>query len=140
MKRPGFSSRGLSVGPLCTVRAVPRTIATNTTVTRGELLEFLRSRRNGILVTSRADGAPQLSAVTYGVDPQAAGTAVEVPPAVCDAVGGRVRGLGAPFVTTDLAMRSDGVWRVIEVGDGQVSDLPAAEDPARLIQALAVAC
>ena len=47
-----------------------RTIATNTTVTRAELLEFLRSRRNGILVTSRADGAPQLSPVTYGVDPQ----------------------------------------------------------------------
>lgn len=47
---------------------MPRTIATNTTVTRDELLEFLHSRRNGILVTSRADGAPQLSPVTYGVD------------------------------------------------------------------------
>jgi hypothetical protein len=27
------------------------------------------------------------------------------------------------FVTTDVALRSDGTWRVVEVGDGQVSDL-----------------
>lgn len=81
------------------------------------------------------------SAVLLTPHPDApVGATVEVPPAVCDAVGGRVRSLGAPFATTDLAMRSDGVWRVIEVGDGQVSDLPAAQDPARLIQALAAAC
>lgn len=49
---------------------MPKPIATNTTVSREDLLEFLRSRRNGILVTSRADGAPQLSPVTYGIDPQ----------------------------------------------------------------------
>ena len=29
-----------------------------------------------------------------------------------------------PFVTVDLARRTDGVWRVIELGDGQVSDRP----------------
>ncbi|MBW5483888.1 ATP-grasp domain-containing protein [Streptomyces bambusae] len=34
-----------------------------------------------------------------------------------------VRELGCRFVTTDLALREDGVWRVVEVGDGQVSDL-----------------
>ncbi|WP_277210145.1 PPOX class F420-dependent oxidoreductase [Isoptericola croceus] len=45
-----------------------RQIATNTTVSRSDLLDFLRSRRNGVLVTSRADGRPQLSPVTYGVD------------------------------------------------------------------------
>lgn len=65
------------------------------------------------------------------------GTIVDVPTAVSDAVGASIRALGAPFVTTDLAVRSDGVWRVIEVGDGQVSDLPAAEDPDRLMRALA---
>jgi hypothetical protein len=37
------------------------------------------------------------------------------------------------FATTDLARRSDGEWRVIEVGDGQVSDLPTSLDPASLI-------
>ena len=44
-----------------------------------------------------------------------------------------VRGLGCRFVTTDLAQRTDGVWRVIEVGDGQVSGLPSAIDPAALL-------
>ncbi|GAA2630399.1 ATP-grasp domain-containing protein [Paractinoplanes durhamensis] len=37
------------------------------------------------------------------------------------------------FVTTDLALRADGVWRVVEVGDGQVSDLPSSLDPALLL-------
>ncbi len=45
-----------------------RQIATTTTVDRDELLDFLRSRRNGVLVTTRGDGCPQLSPVTYGVD------------------------------------------------------------------------
>ncbi|MDR7384749.1 ATP-grasp domain-containing protein [Promicromonospora iranensis] len=81
------------------------------------------------------------SAVLITPHPDAPARAtVDVPTAVCVAVGASVRALGAPFVTTDLALRSDGVWRVIEVGDGQVSDLPAAEDPALLMQALAVGC
>lgn len=29
----------------------------------------------------------------------------------------------SPFFTIDLGLREDGVWRVIELGDGQVSDL-----------------
>ncbi|WP_125623383.1 ATP-grasp domain-containing protein [Streptomyces sp. WAC 00631] len=48
-------------------------------------------------------------------------------PALC-AAGPRlaplVAELGCRFVTTDLALRSDGVPRVVEVGDGQASDLP----------------
>ena len=40
-----------------------------------------------------------------------------------DRIGSAVRSLGCRFVTTDVALRSDGVWRVVEVGDGQVSDL-----------------
>ncbi|WP_343230761.1 ATP-grasp domain-containing protein [Yinghuangia seranimata] len=47
-----------------------------------------------------------------------------------------VRDLDAPFVTTDLALRADGVWRVVEVGDGQVSDLPASVDAADLLRPL----
>ncbi|ELP65111.1 ATP-grasp domain-containing protein [Streptomyces turgidiscabies] len=38
-------------------------------------------------------------------------------------IGPAVQRLGCRFVTTDVALRSDGVWRVVEVGDGQVSDL-----------------
>jgi ATP-grasp domain, R2K clade family 3 len=50
-----------------------------------------------------------------------------------DRVEPAVRALGCRFVTTDLALRSDGAWRVVEVGDGQVSDLHPAIDPAELI-------
>jgi PPOX class probable F420-dependent enzyme len=45
-----------------------RNIATNTAADRDELVEFLRSRRNGVLVTTSEDGCPQLSPVRYGVD------------------------------------------------------------------------
>ncbi len=44
-----------------------------------------------------------------------------------------VGALGLPFVTVDLAQRRDGVWRVIELGDGQVSDCPP-NDAATLAQ------
>lgn len=53
-----------------------------------------------------------------------------------DHVAGLVAELGCPFVTTDLALRSDGVWRVVEVGDGQVSDRPASVAPEKLLGAL----
>ncbi|WP_330329864.1 ATP-grasp domain-containing protein [Streptomyces sp. NBC_00536] len=45
-----------------------------------------------------------------------------------DHIGPAVRRLGCRFVTTDVALRSDGVWRVVEVGDGQVSDLHRSAD------------
>ncbi|MFI7664761.1 PPOX class F420-dependent oxidoreductase [Nocardia sp. NPDC049526] len=48
---------------------MPR-IATADPVERAELLEFLRTRNRGVLVTSRSDGRPQLSPVTCGIDPE----------------------------------------------------------------------
>lgn len=50
-----------------------------------------------------------------------------------------VRALGARFVTTDLARRTDGVWRVVEVGDGQVGALPPGVDHRPLFEALVTA-
>ena len=43
-------------------------IATNTRVEREELLDFVRTRHHLVLVTHRADGSPQVSPVTGGVD------------------------------------------------------------------------
>lgn len=43
-------------------------IATNTRVERDELLDFVRPRHHMLLVTTRADGRPQVSPVTGGVD------------------------------------------------------------------------
>ncbi|MFJ8475304.1 ATP-grasp domain-containing protein [Kitasatospora sp. NPDC094011] len=51
-----------------------------------------------------------------------------------------VRRLGCRFVTTDLASRADGSgWRVVEVGDGQVSDLPRGVDASGLLASLIAA-
>jgi hypothetical protein len=47
-----------------------------------------------------------------------------------------VKGLGCPFVTTDIAQRADGIWRVVEVGDGQVSDMPPQTDLTPLLKRL----
>ncbi len=48
-----------------------------------------------------------------------------------------VAALGLPFVTVDLVRRADGRWRVVELGDGQVSDRPASTPAADLLAALA---
>ncbi|MFB6725739.1 ATP-grasp domain-containing protein [Kribbella sp. NPDC056345] len=53
---------------------------------------------------------------------------VEVEPLVAD--------LALPFVTVDLTRRADGAWRVVELGDGQVSDWPASHDPHELMAVL----
>ncbi|MET7419242.1 PPOX class F420-dependent oxidoreductase [Dactylosporangium sp. NPDC005555] len=45
-----------------------RTIATNTDVDRSALIEFLSSRHRALVITTRADGRPQASPVTSGVD------------------------------------------------------------------------
>lgn len=60
------------------------------------------------------------------------------PPADPDltAVAPLVAALALPFVTVDLARRNDGAWRIVELGDGQVSDRPTTLDPAQLIAAL----
>jgi len=44
-------------------------------------------------------------------------------------------GLGLPFVVVDLARRDDGVWRVVELADGQVSDRSRATRPLQQIHA-----
>src|SRR5665647_3110278 len=45
-------------------------VATADTVSREELLDFLRPRHNGIYVARRGDGRPQLSPVSCGIDPE----------------------------------------------------------------------
>lgn len=75
----------------------------------------------------------QCAAVTAHPD-----TPDQLPNSAVDMVGlaPLVEGLGLPFVTVDLRLRADGVWRVIELGDGQVSDRPTTMAPGDLIEAL----
>lgn len=59
----------------------------------------------------------------------------DAPPGDLDltAVAPLVAGLGLPFVTADLVRHADGGWRLVEVGDGQVSDRPRSTAAADLI-------
>ena len=47
-----------------------RTISTTTAVDRDGMLEFVRPRHRMLVATTRADGRPQMSPVTGGVDEQ----------------------------------------------------------------------
>ncbi|MDG6109846.1 ATP-grasp domain-containing protein [Dactylosporangium aurantiacum] len=62
----------------------------------------------------------------------------DAPPAGLDlsTVAPLVAALDLPFVTVDLALRTDGEWRVIELGDGQVSDRPSTVDPGTFVTAV----
>ncbi|MFE2167447.1 ATP-grasp domain-containing protein [Streptomyces sp. NPDC059447] len=73
------------------------------------------------------DGEPRL--FTAHPDSPVPEAAV-IPAQDLEPVRAAVRALGCPFVTTDLALRTDGAWRVVEVGDGQVSDVHREVDPA----------
>lgn len=66
------------------------------------------------------------------IGPHPDNPAVHVEPDLT-AIAPTVSRFGRRFITTDVARRVDGVWRVIEVGDAQVSDLPSTVDPAVLI-------
>ena len=47
-----------------------------------------------------------------------------------------IAALRLPSVTVDLAKRADGEWRVVELGDGQVSDRPSTTAAHELIPAV----
>jgi hypothetical protein len=51
-----------------------------------------------------------------------------------------IAGLGLPFVTVDVACRTDQVWRVIELGDGHVSDRPVTTPPSALMATIQGSC
>lgn len=101
-----------------------RAVATNTTVTFDELVEFLRSRRNGVLVTSREDGCPQLSPVTYGVDSEGR-VLISTYPERAKAVNLRRRPR-ASFVS--LGDEFNDAWVQVD-GAAEVLDLPDSVEP-----------
>ncbi|MFW5416418.1 ATP-grasp domain-containing protein [Nocardiopsis sp. CNT-189] len=91
----------------------------------------------------RFDGAGEARVWWIGGEPALVGPHPDTPGAApapdLDPVRPAVAALGHPFVTTDLARRADGAWRVVEVGDGQVSGRPEGITPDRLIGLLAAA-
>jgi PPOX class probable F420-dependent enzyme len=103
---------------------MPRTIATNTKVDRDALVEFLKTRHQAILSTRRADGSPQLSPLTCGVDDQGR-LVVATYPKRAKVVNIR----RAPQVSVCvLSDEWNGPWVQLD-GTAEVIDLPDAVEP-----------
>jgi PPOX class probable F420-dependent enzyme len=103
---------------------MPR-IATNSRVDRDELLDFVRNRHHLVLVTSRADGSPQLSPVSGGVDADGRLVVSTYPDRA------KVRNLRQRPQTSVLVLSDewDDAWVQVD-GRAEVLDMPdpAAED------------
>jgi PPOX class probable F420-dependent enzyme len=99
-------------------------IATADRVDRAGLLEFLRPRHRAILMTTRADGTPQLSPVTAGIDPEGRFVVSTYPQRA------KVRNLRRdPGVSACvLSDEWNGAWVQID-GQAEVLDLPDALEP-----------
>ncbi|MTD56387.1 PPOX class F420-dependent oxidoreductase [Amycolatopsis pithecellobii] len=99
-------------------------IATADRVGREELLEFLRPRHRAILMTTRADGTPQLSPVTAGIDTEGR-FVVSTYPKRAKAVNARRNPAVSACVVSDE-------WngRYVQIdGRAEVLDMPDAVEP-----------
>ncbi|NEE01850.1 PPOX class F420-dependent oxidoreductase [Phytoactinopolyspora halotolerans] len=99
-------------------------IATNTTVDRDALLEFIRPRHHGVLLTVRADGTPQGSPVTCGVD-DAGRIVVSTYPDRAKAVNVRRTPRASVVILSD---DFGGAWVQVD-GTAEVLDMPDALEP-----------
>ena len=106
------------------MRAMPRTIATNTTIDLNGLLEFVRPRHRMILVTTRRDGSPQLSPVSGGVD-GAGRIVISTYPERAKVTNLRRTPSAAVMVLSD---EWNDAWVQVD-GSAEVLDLPEALEP-----------
>ncbi|WP_432512370.1 PPOX class F420-dependent oxidoreductase [Kineococcus sp. SYSU DK001] len=102
----------------------PRTVATVRRVDRAELLEFVRPRHRVVLTTFRADGRPQSSPVTAGVDEQGR-LVVSTYPDRAKAVNARRDRRGSAVVLSD---DFGDAWVQVD-GDLEVLDGEEAVEP-----------
>ena len=103
---------------------MPRKIATNSPVDRAGLLDFARSRHHAILTTSRADGRPQLSPVTSGLDDQGRPVIATYPRRAKVTNIRRDPRVSLCLLSDDW----DGPWVQID-GRAEVLDLPESVEP-----------
>lgn len=99
-------------------------IATADRVGREELLEFLRPRHRAILMTTRADGSPQFSPVTAGIDTEGR-FVVSTYPKRAKATNARRSAAVSACVLSD---EWNGAWVQID-GQAEVLDMPDAVEP-----------
>ena len=100
-----------------------RSIATTTTVDLAGLLEFVRPRHHLLLVTTRADGRPQVSPVSGGVD-DAGRIVVSTYP---DRAKARNAERDPRVSVCVLSDEWDGPWVQVD-GTAEVLHMPQAED------------
>ena len=98
-----------------------RKIATNTVVSRDELLDFIRPRHHAIVITVRGDGGPQASPVTCGVDDEGRIVIATYPERAKTRNARRDPRVSVLFLSDDFG----GAWVQVD-GTGEVLDVPAA--------------
>lgn len=101
-----------------------RSVATTTRVDLDGLLDFVRPRHHGILLTRRPDGWPQGSPVTMGVDGPGR-IVVSTYPERAKAVNARRDPRVSVVVLSD---DFGGAWVQVD-GEAEVLDLPEAVEP-----------
>ncbi|MGC4748979.1 PPOX class F420-dependent oxidoreductase [Micromonospora sp. DT201] len=101
-----------------------RSIAKNTRVDRDALLDFLRPRHRVVLMTTRADGRPQSSPVSAGIDGQGRLVVSTYPERAKVTNIRRDPRVSACVLSDDW----DGPWVQID-GTAEVLDLPEALEP-----------
>ena len=101
-----------------------RKIATNTVVSRDELLDFIRPRHHAIVITVRGDGGPQASPVTCGVDDEGRVVIATYPERAKTRNARRDPRVSVLFLSDDFG----GAWVQVD-GTGEVLDVPAAVEP-----------
>ncbi|MGC4755949.1 PPOX class F420-dependent oxidoreductase [Micromonospora trifolii] len=101
-----------------------RSIARNTRVDRDGLLDFLRPRHRVVLLTTRADGRPQSSPVSAGVDGQGRLVISTYPERAKVSNLRRDPRVSACVLSDDW----NGPWVQID-GTAEVLDLPEALEP-----------
>jgi PPOX class probable F420-dependent enzyme len=99
-------------------------IATNTVVTRDQLLDFIRPRHHAIVMTARADGRPQASPVTCGVDEEGRIVVATYPSRVKTRNARKDARVSVLFLSDDFG----GPWVQVD-GDAEVIDVPEAVEP-----------
>jgi PPOX class probable F420-dependent enzyme len=101
-----------------------RNIATNTAVSRDELLDFIRPRHHAIVMTTRRDGRPQASPVSCGVDAEGRIVVATYPERAKAANARRDPRASVLFLSDDFG----GEWVQVD-GTAEVLDIPDAIEP-----------
>ena len=102
----------------------PRTIATNTSVDLDALLDFVRPRHRALLITRRADGSPQASPLTCGVDDSGRLVMSTYPERAKTANARRDTAVSVVILSDEW----NGPWVQID-GDAEVLDIPDSVEP-----------